>query len=606
MRLHDFNVNQVIAQGLPISAALGILALAFALTLGLAAGIVSAAYRGSLADLALMSLATIGIALPSFVIAGLAIMLFVFMIPIFPAAGWGTFQQLVLPAICLGALYAAEIARITRTGMLDALSQDYIRTARAKGLSESAVLLRHALPAALLPVVSFLGPAMAGILTGSVVVEKIFAIPGLGWHFVQAALQRDYTLDDGPRAALHAAAVHDEFPGRSVVPHSRSARGAELSYADAEMMADERRPRARGGGRAASRSARMPGDGCAATAWRCSRSRRWSRSACSRFSRRCCRCSRPTSDHDRLQYEPPQLSPLFEKTFDLDWPAIERTPAELRRVQSELAAAEQLASVAAPTPTIGRRRRRATSRPQAKRARRHRAAALSRGRLSRISGAEPLDGPHALPLVRRVVARLDRRPRRIRPRCAVARLLGCANFDRSSASWPRSCRSLIGVTYGAVAGYVGGWVDDVMMRFVDILYSIPFIFVVIFIITILSEEDIKARLARWGIDRITIFYFVVGAIYWLTMARVVRGQVISLRNEPFVEAARAIGARQIADHRAAHPAESAERRDRVSHAHDSARDAVRGVSVVSRPRRRAARCFLGPAWRTRASRSSRR
>jgi oligopeptide transport system permease protein len=197
LRLLDFDVNRVIAQGLPISAALGIFALAFAVTLGLSAGIVSALYRGSLADRLLMSLATIGIALPSFVIAGLAIMLFVFKIPIFPAAGWGTLRQLILPAICLGTLYAAEIARIARTGMLDALSQDYVRTARAKGLSWLTVALRHALPGAMLPVVSFLGPAVAGILTGSVVIERIFAIPGLGWHFVQAALQRDYTLAMG-------------------------------------------------------------------------------------------------------------------------------------------------------------------------------------------------------------------------------------------------------------------------------------------------------------------------------------------------------------------------------------------------------------------------
>jgi oligopeptide transport system permease protein len=196
-RLLDFSVNQVIGQGLPVSACLGILALTFAVTLGLSAGIVSALYRGSIADIALMSIATVGIALPSFVIGGLSIMLFVFIFPIFPAAGWGTLRQLVLPAICLGSVYAAEIARITRTGMLDALSQDFVRTARAKGLSELSVALRHALPTALLPVVSFLGPAVAGILTGSVVVERIFAIPGLGWHFVQSALQRDYTVSMG-------------------------------------------------------------------------------------------------------------------------------------------------------------------------------------------------------------------------------------------------------------------------------------------------------------------------------------------------------------------------------------------------------------------------
>ncbi len=148
MRLLDFDVNQVIAQGLPISAALGILALSFAVALGLSAGIVSALYRGSAADIVLMSLATVGIAVPSFVVAGLAIMLFVFVIPIFPAAGWGSFGQLILPAVCLGSVYAAEIARISRTGMLDALSQDFVRTARAKGLSHVTVALRHALPTA--------------------------------------------------------------------------------------------------------------------------------------------------------------------------------------------------------------------------------------------------------------------------------------------------------------------------------------------------------------------------------------------------------------------------------------------------------------------------
>jgi oligopeptide transport system permease protein len=197
MRLYDFSVNQVITQGLPISAALGVFALAFAVTLGLTAGITSALYRGTFGDWLLMSLATVGIALPSFVIAGISIILFVFLIPIFPAAGWGTFRQLVLPAICLGSVFAAEITRIARTGMLDALSQDYVRTARAKGLSELAVALRHAMPSAMMPVVSFLGPAVAGILTGSVVIERIFAIPGLGWHFVQASLTRDFTLAMG-------------------------------------------------------------------------------------------------------------------------------------------------------------------------------------------------------------------------------------------------------------------------------------------------------------------------------------------------------------------------------------------------------------------------
>jgi oligopeptide transport system permease protein len=193
-KLRDFTVNDVIGQGLPISAALGLLALTFAVSLGLVAGITSAARRGTFADWSLMTLATIGIALPNFVVAGLAILLFVFTIPLFPAAGWGSLSQLVLPALCLGAPHAADVARITRTSMLDVLSQDHIRTARAKGLSRARVVWGHALPGALLPVVSYLGPATAYILTGSLVIEQIFAIPGLGSHFIEAALQRDYTL----------------------------------------------------------------------------------------------------------------------------------------------------------------------------------------------------------------------------------------------------------------------------------------------------------------------------------------------------------------------------------------------------------------------------
>jgi ABC-type dipeptide/oligopeptide/nickel transport system permease component len=196
-KISDYSVNEIIAQGLPISVALGVLALIFATTLGLVTGVMSAVFRGTWGDVFLMLIATMGIALPNFVIAGICIILFVFIIPIFPAAGWGDFDQLILPAFCLGAPYAAYVARITRTSMLDVLSQDHIRTARAKGVGPVRVVIVHALRGALLPVVSFLGPAVAGILTGSLVVEQIFAIPGLGSHFVKAAQDRDYTLAMG-------------------------------------------------------------------------------------------------------------------------------------------------------------------------------------------------------------------------------------------------------------------------------------------------------------------------------------------------------------------------------------------------------------------------
>jgi len=196
-KLEDYTVNEVLAQGFPISASLGIFAMVFAITLGVTAGLVSAVSRDSFYDFSFMVMATLGIAVPNFVLASLAIVLLVFNWQIFPAAGWGELRQVVLPALCLGAPFAGYIARLTRTGMLEVLGLDYIRTAYAKGLSHRRVVLRHGLRGALLPVVSYLGPATAGILTGSLVLEQIFALPGMGSHFIEAATQRDYTLAMG-------------------------------------------------------------------------------------------------------------------------------------------------------------------------------------------------------------------------------------------------------------------------------------------------------------------------------------------------------------------------------------------------------------------------
>lgn len=193
-KLKDYTINEIVEQGLPISATLGLLALLFALGLGTFAGVIAAVRRGKLLDHGLMTVATVGIALPEFVVAGIAIILFVFMWPLFPAGGWGSPRQLVLPVVCLGLPYAAYVARLTRSGMLDVLSQDYIRTARAKGLASPTVIVRHALKGALLPVLSYLGPATAGILTGSMVEEKIFGVPGIGVHLVESSLQRDFPL----------------------------------------------------------------------------------------------------------------------------------------------------------------------------------------------------------------------------------------------------------------------------------------------------------------------------------------------------------------------------------------------------------------------------
>lgn len=190
----DLSVNQLIAAGFPISAKLGLAALVFALALGIPIGVAAALYQNRGADYGLMAAAMLGISLPSFVLAPLMILLFAVYNDWLPAGGLGGWQHLVMPVVALGAGIMAYVARLTRGSTVEVLRANYIRTARAKGLPMRRVLLVHALPAALTPVVSFLGPAAAAIVTGSVVIETIFGLPGLGQFFVQGALNRDYTL----------------------------------------------------------------------------------------------------------------------------------------------------------------------------------------------------------------------------------------------------------------------------------------------------------------------------------------------------------------------------------------------------------------------------
>lgn len=191
------SVNEIIAQSAPVSLTLGVVALSFALLTGITAGVVSATRRHSGIDHLAMVLATLGVCVPNFVLGPVLIILFAFHLGWLPVGGWGSPAQILLPALTLGAIRAAYIARLARGGMLEVLNQDFIRTARAKGLPERVVVMRHALKPALMPVVSYLGPAMASILVGSVVVERIFHVPGLGSFFVQSALNRDYTLAMG-------------------------------------------------------------------------------------------------------------------------------------------------------------------------------------------------------------------------------------------------------------------------------------------------------------------------------------------------------------------------------------------------------------------------
>jgi oligopeptide transport system permease protein len=187
-------VNEIIGAKLPVSLELGGLALGVALVLGLTLGVLAAVRRNSWLDYTASSVGLLGICVPTFVLGPILVLIFAIHLGQFNASGWDEPADRVLPALTLGFVYAAYIMRLTRGGMLEVLNQDFIRTARAKGASEGRIIFRHALRGGLLPVIAFLGPGIAGILTGSFVIETIFQIPGLGREFVNSAFNRDYTL----------------------------------------------------------------------------------------------------------------------------------------------------------------------------------------------------------------------------------------------------------------------------------------------------------------------------------------------------------------------------------------------------------------------------
>jgi oligopeptide transport system permease protein len=188
------SVNEIIRRHLPYSATMGLLAYILALVIGLSAGIIAALKQNTLWDHGSMALAMLGLSVPNFVLGPTLVLIFALGLYWVPPARWGGVTNLILPVFTLAAVYAAYIARLTRAGMLEVLRSDYIRTARAKGLDEKTVLLKHALRGGIIPVVSFTGPALAGLLAGTVVVERVFSIPGLGNIFIQAVLNRDEPL----------------------------------------------------------------------------------------------------------------------------------------------------------------------------------------------------------------------------------------------------------------------------------------------------------------------------------------------------------------------------------------------------------------------------
>ena len=186
-------VNDFVENGFPVSARLGFITIVFVLLAAIPMGIMAAVKNGKWQDMLLMAFATIGVTIPSFVIASVLIYVFSFKLNVLPTYGLDTWKGYILPVVALGGYSISYMARLMRSSLLEVMGQDYIRTARAKGLSEIKVILKHAMRNALIPVITVLGPTIAGLLTGSFVIEKIFAIPGLGGYFVTSVSQRDYT-----------------------------------------------------------------------------------------------------------------------------------------------------------------------------------------------------------------------------------------------------------------------------------------------------------------------------------------------------------------------------------------------------------------------------
>lgn len=192
----DYSVNELIEQALPVSATIGLLAFIFTTIVGVGIGTLAALKQNTWLDYSIMSTAMLGVIMPSFVLAPVLIYVFSIQLGWLPAGGWqgGSWEYILLPMLSMSLLYIASFARITRGSMIETLNSNFIRTAKAKGLPFSTIVLRHALRPALLPVLSYMGPAFVGIITGSVVIETIFGLPGLGKLFVNGALNRDYSL----------------------------------------------------------------------------------------------------------------------------------------------------------------------------------------------------------------------------------------------------------------------------------------------------------------------------------------------------------------------------------------------------------------------------
>ena len=488
-RYPNRSVGEIVALSLPVSWRSARWPWLFALALGVPLGVLGAARRGTRRRHRRVGRRGAGLSIPRFVLGPLLVLVFSLTLYLLPAARWETWRHMVLPVICAGLPTAAYVARLTQAGVVEVLRSDFIRTARAKGLGERAVLFRHALRGGLLPVVSFLGPAASGLLVGSLVVEKIFDVPGMGRYFVEAAQNRDYNL------VLGVTLVY----GAVVMTLNASA--------DVAHAALDPRVRLRDAVTRAGRARALHPSGLWPTP----------RTACARTA--------PSSSPPRSSRDGPRvllvpwLSPHRYDRADL---ALGATPPSWSHwMGTDYHGRDLLARV------------------------------FFGGRVS----------------------------------FAVGLVATLVSFG-------------IGVTWGGVAGYLGGRADAPMMRVVDALYTLPLLPLVILVMVFFGSDKtalFRAFRAVLGlfvahpddpsylpVFQIVLVFAALGGISWLTMARIVRGQVLALREQPFVEAARSIGAGH-ATLSSATSSQRARAHPRVRGADRPRGDDDRGVPQLPRP-----------------------
>lgn len=435
----DYSVNDLVASSFPVSAKLGAAAFFLAVILGVSAGVIAALKQNTKWDYTVMGLAMTGVVIPSFVVAPLLVMIFAIILHWLPGGGWngGALKFMILPMVALSLAYIASIARITRGSMIEVLHSNFIRTARAKGLPMRRIILRHALKPALLPVLSYMGPAFVGIITGSMVIETIYGLPGIGQLFVNGALNRDYslvlslTILVGALTILFNAIVDVRCAICGYRPEN------PLLILELAMMLSKKNSE-----------------------------------TLENFS-------------EKLEVEGRSL-----------WQDARRRFMHNRAAVASLIVLVLIALFVILAPMLSQ-------------------FAYDDTDWAMMSSAPDMESGHYFGT--------DSSGRDLLVRVAIGGRISLMVGVAAAL-----VAVVVGTLYGSLSGYLGGKVDSVMMRLLEILNSFPFMFFVILLVTFFGQN-------------ILLIFVAIGMVSWLDMARIVRGQTLSLKRKEFIEAAQVGG-----------------------------------------------------------------